>query len=31
LVLHTGSGRNLLMSIPRVWIVDVPGRVTSKF
>ncbi len=30
LLLHTGSGPNLLMSIPRDSIVDIPGRGTSK-
>ncbi|CAB4730478.1 MAG: LytR family transcriptional regulator [Actinobacteria bacterium] len=30
LVLHTGSGPNLLMSIPRDTLVDVPGHGTTK-
>ncbi|MEJ7833332.1 MAG: LCP family protein [Nocardioides sp.] len=30
LLLHTGSGPNLLMSIPRDSIVDVPGQGTTK-
>src|SRR5690606_16159376 len=30
MVLHTGSGPNLLMSIPRDSIVDVPGHGTTK-
>ncbi|MEI5672228.1 MULTISPECIES: LCP family protein [unclassified Nocardioides] len=30
MLLHTGSGPNLLMSIPRDSIVDIPGRGTSK-
>ena len=30
MLLHTGSGPNLLMSIPRDSIVDIPGRSTTK-
>ena len=30
MLLHTGSGPNLLMSIPRDSIVDIPGRGTTK-
>jgi LCP family protein required for cell wall assembly len=30
MLLHTGSGPNLLMSIPRDSLVDIPGRGTSK-
>ena len=30
MLLHTGSGPNMLMSIPRDSIVDVPGRGTTK-
>ena len=30
MLLHTGSGPNLLMSIPRDSIVDVPGHGTTK-
>ncbi len=30
MLLHTGSGPNLLMSIPRDSIVEIPGRGTSK-
>jgi len=30
MVLHTGSGPNLLMSIPRDSLVDIPGRGTTK-
>ncbi|WP_110182722.1 LCP family protein [Nocardioides solisilvae] len=30
MLLHTGDGPNLLMSIPRDSIVDIPGRGTSK-